>query len=258
MCNEERRQNELKSLTEKHGLLSKQIHRLRIAETIETDELHKIKQGEQLKRQEKERKRVEKQIRQLKRRCLPLIFIILLVVLLVAVLVVLLYFTLTPSPVSTAMPTITPIPTTMSWSLGSAHTYNDPNDTCKIQAIATSDNDRGNVFKITAAIDADGGYCGFVLPLHGYDASTQTRLTFWMRGENGSGQILVGLKDTEQRQQKLEQGVPDQWQKVSILLSQFQDQRSDLDLSSLEDVSVNFDGLGDSTIYVDDFLFEGP
>lgn len=118
-----------------------------------------------------------------------------------------------------------------------------------------------------------GGWCGYytLLKQNGayFDASKYKKLTFLVRGENGSECFMVGLSDRHWdkigdslKSEKIDEYLPKrkittQWQKAAIPLDIYL-----LDLTNLAAVSINFEGecflqgKGSGVVYIDDLKLE--
>jgi len=176
--------------------------------------------------------------------------------------------TITRTPIATHTPTATPTathtpppPTPTPWVVTSANTftYND-SARASITYEVASDPDRPNAIKLTCNAPAAGSYCVWGINLGGFDASKKSSLSFWVRGEKGGEQFVVGIKDIptqagDEPKVKLNTASA-QWQPVSIPLQNFLNIKQQ-NLSVLENFSLSFTHeLGSGTIYVDGFIFE--
>jgi hypothetical protein len=97
------------------------------------------------------------------------------------------------------------------------------------------------------------GYCSWIVPLNGYNATSKKQITFWIKGEKGGEQYLVGIKDrvTQPGQEpKVSKIASASWTQVSISLDEFKGQN----LSSLENFSLNFKN-GSGIVYVNRLIF---
>jgi hypothetical protein len=143
---------------------------------------------------------------------------------------------------------------TAPWSLLDGIPYSDG---CVIHASPAPQAGRENAIQIKFEISPKG-FCSWVVPLNGYDASARTSLTFWVKGQVGGEQFKVGMKDaglTAGLEPKEKQTASAAWEKVSIPLSKFKDTRQNL--AALENFSLGFEeSLGSGTIYVADFGIE--
>ncbi len=164
--------------------------------------------------------------------------------------------TSTPTPTFTPTPSITPTPTPTPWPLTIPDTFTD--GVCLINASFAQDATKPDAVMISANIPPDGSFCGWYILLDSYDASDKTDLTFWVRGANGGENFEAGIKDTISApgtEVKILHEATGDWRQISIPLSRFFGQ----DFSTLENVSIGFNVVyGSGTIYVADFMFEGP
>ena len=161
-------------------------------------------------------------------------------------------FTPTQTLVETSVPSLTPVPTPTAWPLGD-QTATDPKPLCRITVGDFPEPGREHARALQFSITGQGGYCSWIVPLHGYNASTKEQLTFWVKGRQGGEQYEVGIKDGKTipgQEPKVSETASASWTQVSILLDSFKNQN----LASLENVSLNFT-TGSSTIYVDRLIF---
>lgn len=161
-------------------------------------------------------------------------------------------FTPTPTLGETPTPTLVLVPTPTAWMLGN-QVLPDPNALCLGTVNDYQDANRENVKRVQFNMTEQGGYCSWIIPLNGYNATSKTKVTFWIRGEKGGEQYEVGIKDTTTlpgHEPKVPDTASATWTQVSILLDRFKNQN----LVSLENLSFNFkDGSG--TIYVSQLIF---
>jgi hypothetical protein len=158
----------------------------------------------------------------------------------------------TSSIASSTPATLTPVPTPTAWPLGD-QTATDPKPLCRITVGDFREPGRDHAKALQFTITGPGGYCSWIVPLHGYNASTKEQLTFWVKGQQGGEQFEVGIKDGKTipgLEPKVSETASASWTQVSIFLDRFKNQ----DVSSLENVSLNFT-TGSSTIYVDQLIF---
>lgn len=111
--------------------------------------------------------------------------------------------------------------------------------------------------KITAPVMGGGAFVG----LNNQDLSSHDRVSFWIRGEKGGENIMMGMKDVSQREIErplsdyLPGGVSPEWQEVRIPLKDFGNGGVRLThLDNLSFVVLNAEG---ATFYVDDIAFLG-
>ena len=129
----------------------------------------------------------------------------------------------------------------------------DPQGLCIGTVADHQEENMGKVKRIQYSIMGQDGYCSWIIPLNGYSATSNTMITFWIRGEKGGEQYEVGLKDTDTRsgrEPKVPETASADWARVSIPLDEFKDQ----DLSSLENFSLNFKK-GNGVVYVSQLMF---
>jgi hypothetical protein len=129
--------------------------------------------------------------------------------------------------------------------------------------------------KNTGGPGGTGGWCGYYTVIKNertrqyVDGSAYNYITFWVRGEKGNENFMIGLADehwdkmgdslkSEEIGAYLPSGkVTAQWQKARVPLSIFF-----LDVSNLSSVSMNFesdcfpDGAGAGTVFVDEIALE--
>ena len=152
-----------------------------------------------------------------------------------------------------SVPTIlTLIPTPTSWLSGNI-TGTDPQHLCSITVNDFQEVNRENVKRVQFTIAERGGYCSWIIPLNGYDATSKKQITFWVKGEEGGEQYYIGLKDmtTQSGLEPKVSGVASaSWTQVSISLNEFKSQN----LSSLENFSLNFKNRS-GAIYVSQLVF---
>ena len=125
----------------------------------------------------------------------------------------------------------------------------------------------------TGGPNDSGGWCGYYSILKAgqkyFDASPYTKLTFWVKGENGEENFKVGLADrhwegvgdsvkSEAVTMYLKENkITKQWQKAEIPLDVFF-----IDMKEVASVSICFEpdcfpeGKGAGTIYIDEVAFE--
>lgn len=126
-----------------------------------------------------------------------------------------------------------------------------------------------------------GGWCGYYTLLKNdradettgetkyFDARGYTSISFWVRGQNGDENFMVGLADrhwdlvgdslkSEEIGNYLPQGqITTEWQKATIPLDVFF-----LDYAKLSSVAIAFEGdafpegKGSGVVYIDDIMFE--
>jgi len=120
-----------------------------------------------------------------------------------------------------------------------------------------------------------GGWCGYYTLLKNprtsqyFDASNYSLITFWVKGEEGGENFMIGLADehwdrmgdslkSEEVGVYLEKGrITTEWQKAKIPLNVFF-----LDYASLSSVSINFEadcypeGAGSGGVLIDDIALE--
>lgn len=129
--------------------------------------------------------------------------------------------------------------------------------------------------KNTGGPGGTGGWCGYYTLIKNektgqyIDASDYNYLTFWVKGEKGGENFMVGIADEhwDRMGDSLKSGeigeylpagkVTTQWQKAKVPLSIFF-----LDISNLSSVSINFesdcfpDGAGAGTVFIDGIALE--
>jgi len=118
-----------------------------------------------------------------------------------------------------------------------------------------------------------GGWCGYYTLLKTgsryFNATPYTALTFWVKGETGNENFVVGVADrhwdevgdsvnSEPIGKYLEAGkLTTEWQKAAIPLDTFF-----VDMTRLASVAICFEGsvlpggAGKGTVYLDDFMLE--
>lgn len=161
--------------------------------------------------------------------------------------------TITDAPVvPSVIPPLPQTPFPTSWILGNK-TSVDPQALCSITINDFQEANMLNVKQLQFTITEQNGYCSWIVPLNGYNATSKTSVTFWIRGEKGGEKYEVGLKDSQTlpgHEPKVSKTASIDWIQVSIPLSSFKNQ----DLASLENFSLNFkDGSG--TVYVSQLVF---
>ncbi len=160
------------------------------------------------------------------------------------------------SPVNTVLETLTQVinltPTTTAWPLGTL-TSTDPKPACAITVSDLNEPDSKNAKSLQYTVTGKGGYCSWIIPLNGYNATSNKQITFWVKGDKGGEQFVVGIKDTKTisgLEPKVSETASASWTEISIPLDMFKRQ----DLSSLEYFSINFT-VGSGTIYVNQLIF---
>ena len=118
-----------------------------------------------------------------------------------------------------------------------------------------------------------GGWCGYYTLVKSgpryFDATTYESLTFWVKGEKGDENLMIGLADkhwdevgdsvkSEEIGKYLAAGkLTNEWQKATIPLSAFM-----LERKELASIAICFEGSlfpggeGKGTVYIDDMMFE--
>jgi len=97
-------------------------------------------------------------------------------------------------------------------------------------------------------------------PTQNFDASGFSALIFWVKGTSGGETFQIGLKDTNERESKVESGPlvivsASEWRQVNVSLSQFRDKG--VNIASLRNVNLGFNSNhGSGTICIDDIAFE--
>jgi hypothetical protein len=161
---------------------------------------------------------------------------------------------ITETPLSTIEYTLTlvQIPTPTSWPLGTI-TLTDPGPLCTITVRDFHETGRENAKSLQFSVTGKGGYCSWIIPLNGYNATSKKQITFWVKGEKGGEQYVAGIKDRNTisgQEPKVSKTASASWTQVSIPMDMFKRQN----LSSLEYFSLNFT-VGSGTIYVDQLIF---
>jgi endo-beta-N-acetylglucosaminidase D len=139
---------------------------------------------------------------------------------------------------------------------------NDPSQKCAITFDKT--NAFGGVgysLKIDYDVDSPNpAYNGMWMDLKGSDLSQYKKLTFYIKGDPSRGytnQIKLEIKNGKETGNHIVKGISDQWQQVSIPLSEF---KGISDLKAVKEFVVVFDDLNATkkvgTIYLDEILFE--
>ena len=103
-------------------------------------------------------------------------------------------FTPTQISLETQGPTLTLIPAPTPWPLGN-QTTTDPKPACKITVSDSPAPGREYAKALQFSISAENGYCSWIVPLHGYNASRKKQVTFWVKGMQGGEEFEIGLKD---------------------------------------------------------------
>ena len=126
--------------------------------------------------------------------------------------------------------------------------------------------DRGRSLKLQYFKKNTGwtGYYTLLNQIDGeyYDLSKFDTVSFWVRGEKGGEDFELGLADKNwiiigdslkagQVSDYLPDGVTTEWQQVEIPLKDY----GQLDLSEMGSFVINFNILGESTVYIDDLKF---
>ncbi len=96
-------------------------------------------------------------------------------------------------------------------------------------------------------------------PTYGFDASAYSALTFWIRGEKGGESFWVALKDTSNKEIKIESRelsvvTAVEWRQLRAPLSRFKNQG--VNLAALDNMNLGFtreNGAG--TLCIDDIAF---
>lgn len=118
-----------------------------------------------------------------------------------------------------------------------------------------------------------GGWCGYYTMVKSgprfFDATAYQAITFWVKGEKGDENFMVGVADrhwdevgdsvkSEEILKYIESGkITTEWQKAVVPLSVFM-----LELKELASVAIAFEGAafpngeGKGTVYIDDMMFE--
>ena len=121
----------------------------------------------------------------------------------------------------------------------------------------------GYSLKIDYDVDSPNpAYNGFWMKLQGSNVSSYAKLTFYIKGDGPRGftpQIKLELKNGQQEVGRyLLTGITEEWQQVTIPLSEFQ---GVTDWSGMTEFVIVFDDLTSTkkvgTIYVDEIAFEG-
>lgn len=109
----------------------------------------------------------------------------------------------------------------------------------------------------TKELAFSGWYADWSNSPQGYfNASSYSKLTFWLMGESGGETLQIGLRDTQENEEKVRPLVTvcaNEWEQVVVPLSSFQD---NVDLSHVKRIVFAFtrnDGSG--TIFIDDIAF---
>lgn len=83
------------------------------------------------------------------------------------------------------------------------------------------DVDEQNCIKVDYT-DSSGGWGGFYLEFtEPQDLSSYTKLTFWVKGQNGGEKFKVGIKDSNNVESKKVITATPSWQKIEISLTEF-------------------------------------
>jgi hypothetical protein len=174
----------------------------------------------------------------------------------------------TPTPTLTSTPTQTPTdtPTPTPTPTPPCPIYIDDaiwyeNEGALLRMVRGADPTRPDAVKITFENPYPNSFSSWVVPLDTCDATGSESLSFWVRGETGGEQFLVGIKDSHTNsgdEPKVQQTASTDWQPMSISLKEFLALKWQ-DLSSLENLSLGFTcALGSGTIYVDGFIIGPP
>jgi len=97
-------------------------------------------------------------------------------------------------------------------------------------------------------------------PTKNFNASGFSVLVFWVKGTSGGEAFQIGLKDTSEREIKVESEPlvlvsASEWREVRVPLSHFMD--NDVNIASLRNVNFGFNrNHGSGVICVDDIVFE--
>lgn len=116
---------------------------------------------------------------------------------------------------------------------------------------------QGYAQEFTGSSQSDGVWLG----LNGHDISRWDRVSFWIRGDQGAEDILIGLKDVSTNEVQvrisdyLTDGITSEWQEVRIPLRVFLD--GGVRLVSMDNISFTFAGANGGKIWVDDIAFLG-
>ena len=118
----------------------------------------------------------------------------------------------------------------------------------------------------------DKGWCGYYTRLNhlggdSFDLSAYHKVTFRVKGESGGEDFEIKMADKKRQEtgvsgsagqigKFLKGGVTTEWQEVVIPLKNF----GDLNLSQMGTFTINFNKVGEGTIYIDDLKFhlKGP
>ena len=133
--------------------------------------------------------------------------------------------------------------------------YTDSKNLCDIEAEDIFVPGKKNTISIKVDNTDSDGYCSWVLPLQNMDVSEKTSLSFWVKGENGDEHFLIGICDSTTyngQEPKIEEIATTRWRKITIPLEEFSNQN----LSSVENLSIGFEDIGDVNILLSDFYFE--
>lgn len=159
-----------------------------------------------------------------------------------------------------ATATATPILTLASataWFV-TPNPVNDDQGMCVPVLTAMPEPNRPRAYKIGCRCSG-AGWCGVVIPLNKYDASGNTTLSIWAKGEHGGEQVEIGVKDTQTpagQELKTTQTLTTTWSPISVLLQDYK--RQGHDFSSLDNFNLILkfpsDG-GSEAFYVDSFIF---
>jgi hypothetical protein len=146
------------------------------------------------------------------------------------------------------------VPTPTAWPLGD-QTSTDPIPLCKIAVSNFSEPGRERAKRLQYDITGKDGFCSWIIPLKGFNATSIKQITFWIKGEVGGEAYDIGVKDQATqpgKEHKVSRVATPSWAKVSIPIEEFKIQN----LSSLENFSLTFKS-GSGTVYVDQLIF-GP
>jgi Carbohydrate binding domain 30 len=149
-------------------------------------------------------------------------------------------------------PTPTFIPTPTVWPLGD-RTSSDRHSHCEANAAGLADPGRESAVVLQFKIAGRGGYCTLTTPLNGFNAKALTRLSFWIKGQEGGESFDVSLRDSRMHADsapEVSQAATDSWSQVVIPLDHF----SGLDTASLQELSLTIKE-GSGALYVDRIEF---
>jgi hypothetical protein len=85
------------------------------------------------------------------------------------------------------------------------------------------------------------------------DLSKHGVVSFWLKGNTGGEKVIFGITDTKNRFAKYTISASSEWVNVIIPLSEFQNKG--IDLHEVQNIFMDFEGAGDTTVYVNEITF---